>query len=62
MTNVITVTDPDVYTKPFDISKIQYVWIPNQKFEEQICVPSEMIAYRGTIGDPAGDGGSGAKK
>jgi len=62
MINTINIDDPDVYTKPFQISKIQYVWIPDQKFEEQLCVPSEMIAYRGTIGDPAGDGGVGAKK
>jgi hypothetical protein len=65
MTNVITITDPAVYTKPFEISKIQYIWIPDQKFEEQICVPSEMIAYRSLIGNPAGNGGAngeGAKK
>jgi hypothetical protein len=62
MTNTITITDPAVYTKPFEISKIQYIWIPDQKFEEQICVPSEMIAYRSLIGNPAGDGGLGAKK
>ena len=61
MNNVITITDPEIYTKPFEISKIQYLWIPDQKFEEQLCVPSEMIAYRGLIGNPAGDGGIGAK-
>ncbi len=55
MTNIITITDPQVYTKPFQISTIPYVWIPNQKFEEQICVPSEMISYRSVIGAPAGD-------
>jgi hypothetical protein len=57
MTNIITITDPAVYTKPYEISKIQYLWIPDQKFEDQICVPSEMIAYRNLIGTPAGDGG-----
>jgi hypothetical protein len=57
MVNKITLTDPDVYTTPFEISTINYKWIPDQQFEEQICIPSEMIAYRSLIGDPAGDGG-----
>lgn len=56
MTNKITITDPTIYTAPFDITSIQYKWIPDQQFEEQICIPSEMIAYRSVIGDPAGSG------
>jgi hypothetical protein len=62
MTNTLTITDPEVYTKPYEISKIQYIWIPDQKFEEQLCVPSEMIAYRALVGNPAGDGGAVAKQ
>jgi hypothetical protein len=62
MTNTVTITDPEMYTMPYPISKIQWIWIPNQKFEEQLCVPSEMIAYRALVGSPAGDGGLGAKK
>jgi hypothetical protein len=62
MINTVTLNDPAVYTAPFPITKITYKWLPDQQFEEQICVPSEMIAYRKLIGDPAGDGGVQAKK
>jgi hypothetical protein len=62
MTNKITITDPEVYTAPFPITTVLYKWIPDQQFEEQICVPSEMIAYRSLIGNPAGDGGVQAHK
>jgi hypothetical protein len=56
MTNKITITDPTIYTAPFEITTANYKWIPDQQFEEQICIPSEMLAYRSTIGDPAGAG------
>lgn len=56
MTNKIVIDDPAIYTKPFEITTAQYKWIPTQQFEEQICIPSEMLAYRSVIGDPAGDG------
>jgi hypothetical protein len=50
----VTVDDPKIYTKPFEITKTTYKWIPDQTFEEQLCVPSEAIDYMNTIGYPAG--------
>jgi hypothetical protein len=49
----ITITDPKTYTKPFVITKSSFKWIPQQDFEEQICVPSEEAAYLKIVGDPA---------
>jgi hypothetical protein len=50
----VLIDDPKIYTKPFEITKTTYKWIPDQQFEEQLCVPSEAIAYMNTIGYPAG--------
>jgi hypothetical protein len=49
----ITIDDPKTYTKPFVITKSNYRWIPQQEFEEQICVPSEQSEYLKVMGDPA---------
>jgi hypothetical protein len=51
----VTIDDPKVYTKPFEIVKTTFKWIPDQTFEEQLCVPSEAIQYLNIIGYPAGD-------
>jgi len=40
----VTVDDPKIYTKPFTLGTTKYVWAPDQKTEEQICVPSETPA------------------
>jgi hypothetical protein len=50
----VTIDDPKIYTKPFEITETTYKWIPDQQFEEQLCVPSEAIDYMNTIGYPAG--------
>jgi hypothetical protein len=50
----VTIDDPKIYTKPFEITETAYKWIPSQTFEEQLCVPSEAIEYMKTIGYPAG--------
>jgi hypothetical protein len=50
---VVTVDDPTIYTKPFELSKNEYRWIPDQEAEEQICVPSEMIQYMTIISRPS---------
>jgi len=49
----VTIDDPKTYTKPFVITTEKYRWIPQQDFEEQLCVPSEEGAYLKIIGDPA---------
>ena len=51
----ITIDDPKTYTKPFVISNAKFKWIPQQDFEEQICVPSEMLQYLNVIANPAGE-------
>jgi hypothetical protein len=50
----ITVDDPKIYTKPFSLGTVYFKWIPNQIFNEQLCIPSETIEYLKSVGDPAG--------
>ena len=57
----VTVDDPTIFTKPFVLTTATYRWIPDQGSEEQICVPSEGIAYTNTISNPAFGIGDGAK-
>ena len=51
----VTIDDPKMYTKPFEITKYNLKWIPEQQFEEQLCVPSEIIEYDRLVGALAGD-------
>ena len=37
----------------FVISNVKFKWIPEQDFEEQICVPSEILQYLDVIANPA---------
>jgi len=50
----ITVDDPKIYTKPFSLGTVYFKWIPNQIFDEKLCIPSETIEYLKSVGDPAG--------
>jgi hypothetical protein len=50
----VTVDDPKMYTKPFTLATLKFRWIPNQETEEQLCVPSEALAYSEIIAIPAG--------
>ena len=50
----VTVEDPKLYTKPFTLASLKFRWIPNQETEEQLCVPSEALAYSEIIAVPAG--------
>jgi hypothetical protein len=50
----ITVDDPKIYTKPFSLGTYNYRWIPNQKIDEWLCVPSQLMKYISELGDPAG--------
>jgi hypothetical protein len=49
----VTVEDPKLYTKPFVLGTNSFKWLPNQEFEEQLCIPSKVIEYLQLIGDPA---------
>jgi hypothetical protein len=50
----VTIDDPKFYTKPWVVVTNKFKWIPNQEDEEQLCVPSEAIAYVNTVAIPAG--------
>ena len=50
----VTVDDPTLYTSPFSLGTSYFRWIPNQELDEKLCVPSEVIEYLQTMGDPAG--------
>ena len=53
----VTIDDPAIYTKPFEeLSSVTYKWNPTKELEEQLCIPSDGIAYMNTIGKPAGNG------
>ena len=49
----MTVTDPQVYTRPFVAMKQKFVRSNKQELEEQMCVPSEALEYFKTIATPA---------
>jgi hypothetical protein len=49
----VTMDDPKIYTKPFVLATSNFMWIPSQETEEQLCVPSEAIVYMNTIAVPA---------
>jgi hypothetical protein len=50
----ITMIDPSIYTKPFEIGTLNFRWVPNQQLDEWQCIPSEVQEYLKTMGDPAG--------
>jgi hypothetical protein len=50
----VTVDDPKIYTKPFSLGTHFFRWIPNQEMDEKLCVPSEVLEYLQTMGNPAG--------
>jgi hypothetical protein len=50
----ITLDDPKIYTRPFSLGTVYFKWIPNQIFDEKLCIPSETIEYLKSVGDPAG--------
>src|SRR4029077_7680936 len=51
----ITFDDPKMYTKPFQLGTNNYKWLTNQKINEWLCVPSDVIKYLSEVGDPAGN-------
>jgi hypothetical protein len=51
----VTIDDPKIYASPFEeLTNVTFKWIPDQELEEQLCVPSEGIAYMNIIGHPGG--------
>jgi hypothetical protein len=52
----IKIDDPKIYSSPFEeLTDVTFKWIPNQELEEQLCIPSEGIAYMNIIGHPTGN-------
>jgi hypothetical protein len=49
----VTIDDPKVYTKSFVLGKTVFKWIPDQQFEEQLCIPSQSQLYTDFIANPA---------
>jgi hypothetical protein len=54
MKMTLTVDDPKIYTKPFSLGTFNFRWIPNQQLDEWLCLPSDVMDYLKTMGDPAG--------
>jgi len=50
----MTIDDPKMFTKPFSLGTYFFRWVPNQKINEWLCVPSEVIKYQTEQGTPAG--------
>jgi hypothetical protein len=50
------IDDPKTYTKPFVITKSNFKWLPEQAFDEDICVPSDALDYLKLLADPASTG------
>jgi hypothetical protein len=50
----VTVTDPEMYTRPYVAMKQLFQRADKQELEEQLCVPSEAIEYFKTVAAPAG--------
>ena len=57
----VTIDDPKIYTKPFVLSTANFLWIPTQEADENMCVPSEAAAYLDIIAVPAAGDRSKAK-
>jgi hypothetical protein len=50
---IVTITDPETYTRPYVAMKQTFARAEKQELEEQLCVPSEAIEYFKTIAEPA---------
>jgi hypothetical protein len=61
LTLTITMDDPKLYTKPFDIGDVHFRWVPNQQLDDYTCIPSEVQLYLKEMGDPAGSDPSAAR-
>jgi len=50
----IVMTDPKLYTQPFNMGEVYFRWVPNQQIDDFTCIPSEVQLYLKEMGDPAG--------
>ena len=50
----VTIDDPQIYTKPFQLLKTTYIWLTQQTFPETLCVPSEALEYMNSLGSKLG--------
>jgi len=62
LTLSLTMDDPKLYTKQFDLGVQHFRWIPNQEMDEYNCIPSELQEYLQTMGDPAGSDPAAAER
>ena len=62
LTLSLTMDDPKLYTKQFDLGVEHFRWIPNQQFDDYNCIPSELQEYLQTMGDPAGSDPAAAER
>jgi hypothetical protein len=58
----ITMDDPKLYTKQFDLGTEHFRWVPNQQLDDYTCIPSEIQEYLQTMGDPAGSDPNAARQ
>jgi hypothetical protein len=54
LTLKLTMDDPKLYTKQFDLGEEHFRWIPNQMLDNFSCIPSQVQEYLKEMGDPAG--------
>jgi hypothetical protein len=54
LTLTLTMDDPKLYTKQFDLGQEHFRWIPNQMLDDFTCIPSQVQEYLKEMGDPAG--------
>jgi len=49
----VTLDDPKVFTRPWMAGQTTFKWIPEQQFDEQLCIPSHMQDYYKLLANPA---------
>jgi hypothetical protein len=62
LTLTMTMDDPKLYTRPFDMGQTHFRWIPNQKLFDFTCIPSEVQRYLKEVGDPSGSDPDAARR
>lgn len=50
----VVLDDPKTYTAKWMAGKTTFKWIPQQEFDEQLCIPSQMEDYLKVLAGPAG--------
>src|SRR5688572_29836405 len=55
LTLTMTMDDPKLYTRPFELGEVYFRWIPSQTFFSTTCIPSSLQRYLKEMADPAGN-------